>query len=165
METVAILAAVAALLWLALVWLSGWAFDTIRVRIPNETDERLPGVLAEMRKRGGPVLRGHWVPEEQLWQLVEGSHRTTSAVRLGIGIELHELPPGSTVGNTDTGHPVAIFDGEEWREAPPDTPLDFLMCGPIYELPARKCKLVRWRPAKSPLQVFSLQFWKTRGVQ
>ena len=52
----------------------------------------LEEVLAEMRSRGAPTLRGHFDREAGIFLLREGTHRIRAAHELGLAPHLVEIP-------------------------------------------------------------------------
>jgi hypothetical protein len=59
-----------------------WHFDPVR----------LERVVAEMRERGAPVLRGHREPEWGVVLLREGTHRIRAAATLGLAPRIVLVP-------------------------------------------------------------------------
>jgi hypothetical protein len=55
-------------------------------------EDHLAHVKDEMRRRGAPILRGHYDAETDTWFMSEGTHRLRAAKALGIVPVLVSIP-------------------------------------------------------------------------
>ena len=85
--------------------------------------EHLVHVIAEMRRRGPPVLRACWDGEAGIWHAREGTHRLRAAKALGLAPILVPVPwRRSQAGRVRARHAALVhahtFEWVEVRHAP-----------------------------------------------
>lgn len=77
-------------------------------------EDHLEHVKAEMRRRGSPVLRGHF--DGEIWHMREGTHRLRAAKALGIAPTLVPIPWWRSKAALERARYAAVLRAHEFEK-------------------------------------------------